>query len=323
MGFKNIETQMILIIGPLPPPIGGVSIHVSRKILELSKIGFPYVFLNTKNTKYYILIKELFLRRVIHFHLSNVYFLFLCSFLGFILRKKYIFTIHGDLSRFKYFEQVLIRATFFFSAVPILLNKKSLNIGLKYNKNAVFISSFIPPELCIKESLTDILSSVSSKFEIIFCTNAYNLTYDKSGIEIYQILTLFELFLQLPNNLLIISDPSGVYFKKIQDKYIQIPENIIIIPFNHNFVEVLNKSDCFIRFTTTDGDSLSVREALYLNKMVIASNVVERPNGVILVNLDKTELFNVIQNLRLDLPKFSINSEDTVDKLVGLYSNIL
>jgi hypothetical protein len=34
-----------------------------------------------------------------------------------------------------------------------------------------------------------------------------------------------------------------------------------------------------IRPTNTDGDSLTIREGLYLNKIVLASDVVQRPEG--------------------------------------------
>jgi hypothetical protein len=43
---------------------------------------------------------------------------------------------------------------------------------------------------------------------------------------------------------------------------------------------LVSVSDIVVRATTTDGDSLSVREALALGKAVVASNVTGRPPGV-------------------------------------------
>ena len=40
-------------------------------------------------------------------------------------------------------------------------------------------------------------------------------------------------------------------------------------------------SDALIRATTMDGDSLSVKEALYYGVPVFATDVVDRPSGVI------------------------------------------
>ena len=46
----------------------------------------------------------------------------------------------------------------------------------------------------------------------------------------------------------------------------------------------------FIRATTTDGDSVSLREALYFGAPILASDVVPRPDGVMLFNLEKDDL---------------------------------
>jgi glycosyltransferase involved in cell wall biosynthesis len=45
---------------------------------------------------------------------------------------------------------------------------------------------------------------------------------------------------------------------------------------------MISASDVFVRPTFTDGDSISVREALSLGIPVIASDCVERPDGVVL-----------------------------------------
>jgi glycosyltransferase involved in cell wall biosynthesis len=47
-------------------------------------------------------------------------------------------------------------------------------------------------------------------------------------------------------------------------------------------LHLMSRSAAFIRPTLTDGDSVSVREALALGTPVIASDAVSRPNGTIL-----------------------------------------
>ncbi|MEI2749894.1 MAG: hypothetical protein V9E88_14180 [Ferruginibacter sp.] len=44
----------------------------------------------------------------------------------------------------------------------------------------------------------------------------------------------------------------------------------------------MNSADIVLRPTNTDGDALTIREAIYLNKKIVASDVVERPEGTIL-----------------------------------------
>lgn len=47
-----------------------------------------------------------------------------------------------------------------------------------------------------------------------------------------------------------------------------------------------------IRNTPTDGDSLSVKEALYLHKPILATDAVSRPKGVILFKYNDEESFS-------------------------------
>ena len=74
-----------------------------------------------------------------------------------------------------------------------------------------------------------------------------------------------------------------------------LPDNIFFITYSHDFFEVINLTDALLRATTMDGDSLSINEALYFNKDVITSNVVDRPNGCILYK-STDDLVKVINN---------------------------
>lgn len=62
------------------------------------------------------------------------------------------------------------------------------------------------------------------------------------------------------------------------------------------FSEVLQDSDIFIRPTLTDGDSIAVREALALGKIVVASDAVQRPSSCYLFKTgDSNSLAEVIK----------------------------
>lgn len=93
-----------------------------------------------------------------------------------------------------------------------------------------------------------------------------------------------------------------------------------------SFFEVLKLSDCFIRNTTTDGDSISIREALYLGIHVIATNCVDRPEGVEIIALgDILSLENainkIIENQSFSKP-IQIPNNGGID-LVNLYKKKL
>ncbi|MBA4317250.1 MAG: hypothetical protein C0412_02515 [Flavobacterium sp.] len=178
------------------------------------------------------------------------------------------------------------------------MNQKSYIFALKLNSNARLSSAFIPPIDGRKEvAPKSFLLFKEKKLKTIFCTNAWRVTYDNEGKEIYGVSALVEIFRDLPNLGLIISDPSGSYADYFKTKQIYLTDNILIIPTPHSFVEIIKSTDCMIRATTTDGDSISIREALYFDKPVIASNCVERPVGCILYeNCDFAALKKIIMN---------------------------
>ena len=74
-----MKINKLLIVGKIPPPTGGVTIHVSRIMDKLSSEGFDYSFetLNIKNI--FNLTKSVLSHNNIHLHASNPYVHFLFS----------------------------------------------------------------------------------------------------------------------------------------------------------------------------------------------------------------------------------------------------
>ncbi len=287
----------ILIMGTMPSPIGGVSIHVERLLKHLDYIKYPYNFIDIKRDRYPKVFLLFWKSKWIHLHTSNVYVRFFYTFLGKILRKSVIITIHGNLGRFNRFKNCLDNLAIFFATIPIVVNKDSLQKAKKINKRSILVTAFIPP--FPKENIKPEIQETSFKFrnfyKNIFCTNAYNVSFDKNGHEIYQITSLIKIFNELKQQLLIISDPSGEYKKYVTKINYEIGTNIFFIDEPHSFYEILKLSDVFLRITTTDGDSVSLREAIYLRKNVIATNVVDRPEGICVVDNNFTSIKNVIE----------------------------
>ena len=109
------------------------------------------------------------------------------------------------------------------------------------------------------------------------------------------------------------------YINKINKEGLN--EYITILTYPISFVRLMEKSDLVIRATNTDGDALTVREALYLNKPVIASDVVKRPKGTILFkNRDSDDLYKkIIETLN---KKIEPLNKENIDYL-NLYKKIL
>ena len=114
---------------------------------------------------------------------------------------------------------------------------------------------------------------------MIYCTNANKFAFDNRKEEIYGISHLVEYFSNQIDSILIVADTSGSYTKHFKDL---AAKNIIFINRDLDFSYLIQRSDCFIRFTSTDGDSLSVMESIFLNTPVIATNCICRPDPCIL-----------------------------------------
>jgi hypothetical protein len=165
----------------------------------------------------------------------------------------------------------------------------------------------------------------SRNYDVVFSTNASNVTFDSHGNEIYGISQLVTIFSQLPERGLILSDPTGMYKKYLEKRFDSLPQNLLILDYSHNFINVIMHSVAMIRATTTDGDSLSIKEALFMGKQVIASDCVSRPAGVILYTAGKQdELMCAIKNIQLNVKLETLDKiTDSSLELISLYDEFL
>lgn len=313
-------SKKLLIVGTVPPPIGGVSVHVSRLLAYLKYKKYPHTFYDYKKNKLKFLF-YFFNSNILHVHANNPFLILFFLILSCIFSKKIIITVHGEFLFEKngnfhnFFEKLYVK----FSDYPILLNQKDVDKALILNKNALLISSFIIPynEPVLNKNIIDSVNE--NKHKSIFCTNAYRMNFDKSGQEIYGILELINFFNINPEFYFILSDPSGEYSNYFNTKNIKLNNNILIIDSIHSFYRVLEISDCFIRNTITDGDSLSIREALYLNKNVIATDCVPRPRSVILKKGSIDNTINAYMSFKQNIYNKQTNG---AGKILDLYNLI-
>ena len=91
------------------------------------------------------------------------------------------------------------------------------------------------------------------------------------------------------------------------------------------FLKVLNGSHVFVRPTLTDGDSVAVREALSMGKIVVASDAVARPPGCLLFETGSAE--SLITTLRKAVLNFENlppgEGIDATGDLVTLYQRYI
>lgn len=310
----------LLILGKIPPPSGGVTIHVSRLMARLKELGINFDFFDMSRgalSVFRVALKY----KVIHLHTSNPYFRFLFAVYCSVLNIKLLQTYHGDLGRFKALKNAFDLGSVRITAYPVVINQGSYEKALKLNRNARLISSFIAPVggESLEESRNRVLELWRTGYEAVFCTNASCLKFDKHGKEVYGGSELLKIFTEIPRMGLVFSDPSGEYLDYFKSMDINIPSNLLIIEGEHSFMGVIKKSDCLIRASTTDGDSVSIKEAFFLGVPVIASDCVERPQGCRLYpNSDYSALKIMVEDFQKGKVLESVNF-DEVKRIAELY----
>lgn len=307
-------------IGPVSY-IGGVSVHINRLIYilsnnidysisiidesppKLNKKGFINLRKWSSFSDYYKGIKH---ADIIHIHSGNWLIRIYNIFWALILKRKIIVTLHS----FRINKLKLYITTFFLKRVELVIsvNDEIYQRIYRINKNSIVKEAFIPPDietelmlpLQIRERLDE-----EKKRKTLICVNAFRLT-PFNNAELYgfdQCVEIAKMAKQEKLEILIIY-VIGTLNKndKIYERYSKIifddklTDNIWIITEPISFVRLINECKLVLRPTLSDGDALTVREAIFLNKRVIASDVVKRPNGTILYKTgDAIDLFNKIK----------------------------
>lgn len=314
------RTDKVLIIGTIPSTsgVGGVTVHVARLCEALKENSVVFELCDYKVLPFTAQIGMIKRSKIVHLHVSNpflrLFYVSICR----LLSKKVILTFHGNLGRFGALKNLIDLYALRLCNVPIMINNDSYIKAKSYNSRSVLIPAYIPekskPEL--PDEVKDIILKYKSKGKIIVSTNASYMQFSDKGDEIYGIHFLVEFFKDKDEYMLIVSDPSGQYSEYYLDVKLQ---NVSVIKQTHSFASLLSYSDIMIRATATDGDSLSVREALDLGVRVIATDCVDRPVGVLLFKYNDEQ--SLIESLLRQNSEEILNSpkNDVVTSIIELY----
>jgi len=310
----------ILQIGPLSN-VGGINIHINRlcKLLTINNNKYIFSFIdespkqyssgNQYNIrrindfkKYLTLIRE---ANLVHIHSGQYLFRLMHMIVLKLYNKKFIVTIHSF--RVKNIRRYIIIRLLKNAEKVICVNENIKSILMNINTKILVKEAFIPPFIneepklpraIYKKILTEKLNKT------IICVNASKLT-DYKGKELYgldQCIELAQLFKKNKLPFLIVfvigtvQGNDKIYknsMKKIKNH--NLAKYIWVIPFSVSFVRLIMESSLVLRPTLTDGDALTVREALALKKHVIASDIITRPKGTITYKIgDVLDLYTKI-----------------------------
>lgn len=292
----------VAIVGPLPPPLGGVSVHVFRlhNILPGSVV---VPFTGGSVSEYVSLFLRLLFVRVdaIYLNVANAKIAFIMNIVLFFRGYKVFLMDHNDqLLEVGSCKKVIIKSFLnrldcIFVVGPHILDKYLKMIDLK-NKNIVVENAFIPPprkdlDRILKTYPKEYFRFVESK-KYIVNISAFKIKYE-NGIDLYGIdmainalASLKEKGVKNPGLLIFIADSN-----EVSDEFVAIKNIIKIKCLEDDVLFVLGQKELWpsyrdssvsIRATCRDGFGVTVAESIYMGCPVLASDVCERAGGAII-----------------------------------------
>jgi glycosyltransferase involved in cell wall biosynthesis len=302
----------LLFLAPVPPPLGGISVHVSRLVPHLQKAGLEVGVLNhfrstdadfvlgalNRNPINYFRMPRRIRARVVHYHHSHWLTLLAVALGRRRTGSRYVLTIHGNdvpgllKSRVPMLRWATRWAVSRFDAIIVV--NPDIRSAIQGHVDSVPIE-VLPAFLAApgEESLYDasVEDFLASGRTLLVCaTRVYFLPNRR---DLYGLDLAVEAFAALAAEwpdlrlaLFIADRPSGGQAARhlsalarrlegagLRDRALFVFGMPLTPAFSHDVI--------FVRPTRAEGDALSVREALHARVPVAASDVVGRPAGTL------------------------------------------
>lgn len=297
----------VLMLGRLPPPIGGVTVSVENLFLALISKSVEVSFLFSGLKRRY---------DIAHIHAYNAKKRLLLTLLAKVFAKRVVFTIHGmHFDENNYFNRQTLKLV----DGVIILNNKVLSLAPNLTSLPLLkVSSLTREGLQKKSTHVQLLPSVRQKPRLLVYAQHGN-SFD--GEPIYGVPFVLSVLPQLVKRYeLVVVDLSHAFpeLKEYAD------QGVVHITAPVDFKQLLTEVDVYLRPTSKDGDSVAVREAAMLDVPVVASDVVERITGVITYRyLDASDFLQKINYALTSQPTEYMNSLSSVEQYISFYQSLL
>lgn len=295
--------MLIYMIGRRPPPIGGVTVHTDRLINWLSDIdgvAVKHVGISPIDLFRFAVgcVGSRPKQTIVHCQTSSVWGLGIATLILLFLfsRAKLIYSLHSEYWVGDNLLSGRVRAwcvAFCLRRVDLLIadNHRIASDVRPYVNQVEVIVPFLPPRGELGNIGLSHYLGLSGFDSPALVFNAYKLVYRDNGHDVYGLDVLLNAYSKINIPLMLI-----ILIPKLspdQAKQIHAIVTGMQNTLNRNRVHIVSrldiegwrviaKADMFVRPTITDGDALSVREALYFGVPTIVSDCTSRPEGVIL-----------------------------------------
>lgn len=302
----RIRRSHALIIGPLPPPHGGVSVHIKRVAQRWEQQGISVTVIDRSTSsrlqRYWQLISGIVRNRHAHLYVHTLYnsiFEWLIAWSLALLMRMPLTVVEHDcrfLARRSYATRLLLCLTVRFVDEQIFMGPLTLEHYQKYGLPIVvhhtIESPYLPPPRHEFEKIYQQYPATLHAFltnrapRVAVCAFAPH----HDGKDLYGIGFTLECIAHLkkiyPNigcvfALATHSDAKIFMELQQQARDLAIAENCFWLTGSHELWPLLGSVDLFLRPTLSDNFGISMQEALDMGTPVVASDAVPRPEGVV------------------------------------------
>lgn len=296
----------ILLVSPMLPEIGGISVSSERLMKRLKSDGhdvrvcsmsFTNARLNNRWLKllrfllipFWILIQPKY--DIIHFHVTGTFRRrYIAAYKWAFHGAKLIFSIHGDVSHFlnKSLKQTLQKSDLIICVQP----GDAARLKQRFDVRAVDIPAFIMPasmdDADIPGAVMDFVNQANDT-PLMLATGG--IVLEKHFHDLYGLQDTIDLYQHLKRQgcgvrLLLVVIGSNFtsdqqhFLNGIKAQVDSDPDVMLTDGIAMPLVPLFKHAKLFLRPTKTDGDAVSVREALAMRCNVLASDAAVRPSGV-------------------------------------------
>lgn len=357
-------THDLAIVGPLPPPYGGVSIHIKRLLPHLDAAGIDYTVYNISPepssgprivpvaqqgwrwfVKYLLTASE----PVIYLHTSRWDVWAATWWLARVRGKRIVIALHTDSLRRLWAERSRLQrrnvlAAFRAARAIVTVNShvrdfldQVAGLGDRCSIIPAFVEPIPQPE--DEANLDPAVRAFCDAHDPVILANGAPIVYD-DGRDLYGIDMTIDLVDELRQTwpdvgvlwyMLRFTGWSPTYAEQVEREVRErglSPHWHFAEPSGEMY-PAFGLADLFVRPTCSDGDAVSIREALHYRVPTIASDAAPRPEGTLVFpSRDQRAYVELVRETLSDLPSAQERLTDlpplsTVDEEVRLLRNVI
>jgi glycosyltransferase involved in cell wall biosynthesis len=332
----------ILILGPVPPPFGGISMHLSRLVPLLARAGLKVGVLNhfgskempfvvaalKRNPLNYYRIPKKFRARIVHYHHSGWWPLVSLALAKGDSNARYILTLHGGAmyrllrSKVPTVSRITRWALCRFDTIIVVDPNVASFVQSHVDKQRIEI---LPAFLEVgNDNLNEYDAGIEAFLDSgrVLVVAAYGVQFLRDGRELYGLDIVTQAFTTLARDRKDLR--LAVFLARRQSRpkprrhlaslerrleQAGLRDRVLVV-FGLPLLPALRSNAVFVRPTRAEGDAVSVREAQAAGIPVVASDVVPRPSGVVVFATD--DVARLCEALRLVLDHSDQPSRDLI-----------